>query len=35
MLMLIICAPVQYNECLNSRNASVQVPYSDDEKETE
>ena len=29
------CAPVYCNACLNSCNASVQVPYSDDEKESE
>ena len=35
MLMLIICAPVYCNACLNSCNASVQVPDSDDEKESD
>ena len=35
MLMLIICAPVSCNACLNSCNTSVQAPYSDDEKESD
>ena len=35
MPMLIICAPMLCNECLNSRNASVQMPNSDDEKEND